>query len=865
MSQQIFTEAWLQLSAKQKSDHIEAKLLGLRPAIVYLDDESDALEVFSERCEQLGLEAIVSSDQKKLLEYITSAKQRILMIVSDYSMPVSNGFEFRQKVLQVAGDIPFYILSGHVDRELALQGVKHKIGGFLNKPMHKDHFIELLRSEGEARALTMRDDYEMLKSFTDDVMNIVAEIEDGCLHLENDPRDAETVSRIFGLVHTVKGSSGFFEPRTLHLFAHSFEEILKLVLAGQMQVTTPLISTWLKGCDIIKTLNEEFITGVYEDYDVEELKKVLKVTILSESPETAESSDHLSEKKLDVKEIKSSDLKVSMRVLDEFTQVSGELTVIRNMINKVVGAIEKQYPSDKDVQVLSELLEEMHKINSDMQTKITDIRRVSVSQLIKPLTRNIRDTSKALGKDVDFVFEGEELRLDNAIADTLSRCLVHLMRNSLDHGLESNEERKNIGKPFKGKLSIKFQSINESIIVTLEDDGRGINTDKIRQKVISQGLRSSEDATKMTDEELHLMIFEAGFSTAAQVTEFSGRGVGMSMVKETIEQQQGKIRIQSEKGKGSKFILEIPIPKSVLITNCLFVTSGEMTFGIPQEFVIRVLDQNSLSSNGVENLDRSRFIRFEGQLVPVISLARTLSLDTLEQENLLVVLDTQGIIFALEVAQVHDTEDAVIKPLNVNSLKALGVYQGGTFLGDGTVGLIMDAPGLAEKLSLKKTTVQKVVEDNIHKIHRENVISFGLDYGGTFAVREKDVFRVEVFSSDEAVGTAGIYVMPYRNSILTLVHVEELVFGKRAALEKGQQLPTLIIKHKNQYLGLIVREIQDLEPVEMNIVPSLKKKQGVKGNILHKGSILVMLELDEIRKILEEDRLHEDLPSASAA
>jgi chemotaxis protein histidine kinase CheA len=148
----------------------------------------------------------------------------------------------------------------------------------------------------------------------------------------------------------------------------------------------------------------------------------------------------------------------------------------------------------------------------------------------------------------------------------------------------------------------------------------------------------------------------------------------------------------------------------------------------------------------------------------------------------------------------------------------------------------------------------------------ENVISFGLDYPGSFAVMEKDVFRVEVFSSDEAVGTAGVYVMPYRNSIMTLVHVEELVFGKRAAaLEKGQQLPTLIVEHKNQYLGLIVREIQDLEPVEMNIVPSLKKKQGVKGTILHKGSILVMLELDEIRKILEDDSLQEDLPGASAA
>lgn len=865
MANQIFTDAWLNLSSKEKKEQLTNKMLGLKLAVVYLDDEPEALEIFTSRCLELGLEAIVSTSSTELLNFISKNKSRVLMIVSDYRLPNESGFEFRQKVSGISSDIPFYILSGYVDRELALEGVKLKIAGFLDKPMHKETFIELLKGEGEKRAETIRDEYEMLKSFTDDVTNIVAEVEEGCLHLESDPKDSETVSRIFGLVHTVKGSSGFFEPRTLHLFAHAFEDIMKLVQAGQLQVTSGLISSWLKACDIIKTLNEELCTGEHKEYDIEALKSVLKVSsqIQEEAPEVDLHAKEVSgDRKSDSKDNRASDIKVAMSVLNEFTQVSGELTVIRNMINKTVIAIEKQYPGDKDVQSLSELLEEMHKINSDMQSKIADIRRVPASQLIKPLSRNFRDTSKALGKEVDFVVEGDDLRLDNAIADTLSRSLVHLMRNSLDHGLESNEERKNIGKPAKGRLLLKFESINESIVVTLEDDGRGINTDKIREKVINQGLRTMEEAKTMSDEELHLMIFEAGFSTAAQVTEFSGRGVGMSMVRETIEQQQGKIKIHSKRGEGCKFILEIPIPKSVLITNCLFVSVGKETIGIPQEFVVKVLDQRSLGMNAVEQLEGSQFIRFEGQLVPVISLAKTLNIKSLETEPLLVVLDTQGLLFALEVNQVLDAEDAVIKNLSFNMLKSIGVYQGGTFLADGTVGLVMDVPGLAKKLDLKKLSTKKKASEVVEEqTEMENIISFALFSHGQFAIPEKDVFRVEVISSDHMVRSGDSVVMPYRDSMMTLIHLDEVLFGK--IIDNEEDLKSvIIIRHMSQYIGLVVKKIKDLEPVHMKVNAPLKKRPGVRGNLVYQEGSLTLIEPKEVISLLmtkKEDSLSDDI------
>jgi two-component system chemotaxis sensor kinase CheA len=847
MENQIFNNAFFQLNAKEKARILQAKMLGLRLAIIYLDDEPEALEFFSMRCNELGIEPITSVTSTELLKFISWNKARILFVVSDYNMPIENGFQFRQKVMELSPDIPFYILSAHVDREQALEGMKLKIVGFLDKPMHKEAFVNLLKSEGEARAVSIRDDYEMLKSFTNDVVDIIAEIEEGCLQLEKATGDKEIISRVFGLVHTIKGSSGFFEPRTLHLFGHAFEEVLKGVQNGTKIVSTALISSWLKACDIIKLLNNEFATGEHKEHDIEELKKILVIKESSDSP--VSKGSEILQPKDEGRDQKISDIKVSMTVLEEFTQVSGELTVIRNMINKVVGSIEKQHSSDKDVQVLSELLGEMHKINSDMQSKISDIRRVPVTQLIKPLSRNMRDTSKALGKEVDFVIEGEDLRLDNAIADTLSRSLVHLMRNSLDHGLETNQERVASGKPYKGRLLLRFESVNEVIIVTLEDDGRGINTDKIRQKVISQGLRSEKEAAAMSEKELHLMIFEAGFSTAAQVTEFSGRGVGMSMVKETIESQHGKLKIFSEKSKGSSFRIEIPIPKSVLITNCLFVSVGKMMFGLPQDFVLRVLDKRSFGTGVLESLDKARFVRFEGQLVPLISLAGILGLRG-EDENLLVILDTHGILFALEVSNVHDTEDAVIKPLATNDLKSLKVYQGGTFLGDGTVGLILDVPGLALKLDLKKASASKIVEPAKTTEKLINVISFSLKSSGTFAIPEADVIRVESVKMINTSKSGNAIIIPYRDSIMTLMNLDNLLFGEDVlGWEDHNELHTLILRHENQYIGITVNRIQDLEAVRLDISPTLKKRMGIKGNVLHKDKSLVILDTREILEL----------------
>lgn len=837
----IFDEVWLESSAKKRKEILEKKLLGLRPVLVYLDDEEEALEVFEARCEEHGLEAVASTDPHYLLNYITRNKSRILLIISDYNMPF-NGFEFRKKLLEVSDDIPFYILSGYVDREMALEGVKYKVTDFINKPMSKDVFLQLLVSEGEKQAGKIIEDYEILKSFTDDVVNISSELEQSCLYLESDPHDLETISRIFGLVHTVKGSSSFFEPRTLHLFAHAFEEKLKLVQSGKLHISSRIISAWLRACDVIKTLNDEFISGEHQDHDLDELKAILDIPqALAESSGLPRSADL--EKKNQQKEQKTSEIKVSMQVLNEFTQVSGELTVIRNMINKVVSSIEKKYPTDKDVQVLSELLGEMHKINSDMQGKIVDIRRVPASHLTKPLQRNFRDTSKALDKEVDFEIEGEDLLLDNTVAETLSKCLVHLMRNSLDHGIEGPEVRAQSGKPSRGKLRLKFESNNDTIHVSLSDDGQGINSDKIRQKVIANGLRSAAEANTMTEEELHLMIFEPGFSTASAVTEYSGRGVGMSMVKDSVTQQNGTISIRSARGQGSQFILSIPVPKSVMISNCLFVQSGEMILGIPQESIIRLIDCDLDREHSIEKISGGEFLRFSERLIPVLSLSTILELGDVCEEKLLLILETESHMFALKVGVVHDTEDAVLKPLQFSALTKLSLYKGGTFLADGGVGLVIDVQGIVKKFNLKKTQQLRSLQESTSSVPSKNIISFSLSNGTKLAVQEEEVFRIEVVPRGQVQKSGSHFVAPYRNTIITLRDLDPAFCPEVRELTNEI---VLVVKRGPHYLGLVVSEVHDLLPVELNILPSLKKRKGVQGNILLNDKALPLIDVCEL-------------------
>jgi two-component system chemotaxis sensor kinase CheA len=855
MSKVIFCPIWENSTTAEKKQILLEEMSGLTPIVVIVDDEVDALEISKYNATKLGLEASTFLDPNVAFDFISKNKSRILLIVSDYKMPNMNGFEFREHISRIAPEIPFAILSGNVDREIALKGVEYKIDSFLEKPFKSSEFISFLKKDVEPRIQTLKEDYEMLKGFTDDASNLLENIEELCLELENNHNNTDAIARIFGMVHTIKGSSGFFEPRDLHNFSHAFEDLLKDVQNGSRSVVPELVSIFLKGNDYLKLFVEEFKTGIHKTYNIPEMVKIFKGIPEEAHEEKTSTSDSPHESTGAVKEQKASELRVSMTLLNEFMQTSGEMTVIRNMINKTVRSLEKQYQGDKEIGLLGELLDEMHKINSDVQSKITDIRRVPVSSLVKPLTRTVRDTARALNKEVDFVVEGDDLRLDNSIAEVLTKSLVHMMRNSLDHGIESQAKRVEMGKSPKGKLLLRFSTQGENIVVDIHDDGAGINVEVIRAKVIEKGLRTPAAAQKMTQEELQYMIFDSGFSTAQQVTDFSGRGVGMSMVKDSVESMRGKIQIKSKQGSGSQFRLEIPIPKSVMITNCLFVSVAERAYAIPQDNILKVMEKNQLAPSDYTSLEGAEVIRYNNSLIPLCSISKLMGIKKrVEHENLIVIMKTDESVFALRVESVLDIEDAVIKPLSFNILKSLDIYLGGTFLGDGSIGLVFNVEGVAKRMGIENHIYsdQKKSTDssNVEVIEQRNVIVFDLQKPGLFCLEEKDILRIERLDQNLLQSCGESFVVPYRETVMTLIDLDQMINPRLHPSLMGNQtdrpLSTIIIQHKNQYIGIVVKDIVDLKTAFGSIEKNMKKQLGVTGCYVIDEQVVSIIDLSDI-------------------
>jgi two-component system chemotaxis sensor kinase CheA len=885
MSTDIFSGQWNKLTATERKQLLKDFVGGTDLKILYLDDESSLLEIVGEKISDCGFSNAGYTQPDQALEYIKRNRAAIVSVISDFKMPSVDGFTFRQQVQTIAPEIPFIILSGYVDRDMALRGLELKIAAFIEKPVKDEEFFSCLTKECLPRILTIREEWELLKGFTDDASNLIEQVEELTLELEENPNDQEAVSKIFGMIHTIKGSSGFFEPRTLHSFAHRFEDTLKDVQSGRKALNQNMISLWLKACDILKTLIDDFKTGAHSQYDLEELTRIFipaetglqnELTLASDtSTETtpADAQNTQAQRQKGPQE-----LKVSVTLLDEFMQTSGEMTVIRNMINKIVRSIEKQYPSDKDVALLSELLGELHKVNGSVQAKITEIRKVPVKSVVKPLTRIIRDTSQALKKEVDLKLNGDEIRIDTSVAEVLSNSLIHLIRNSLDHGIETPEARAQAGKSRRGEVKITTSINGEAILVEIEDDGKGINPDAIRQKLVSNKTHTSEQVQEMNLAELYQMIFSAGFSTAQEITDISGRGVGMSMVKDVVEAIGGKILIDSHLGKGTKFSLNIPIPKSVLITNCLFVTSQNMQFGVPQDQIRRVINVEEATLRGlIDVVEGANILRIDEQLLPIVYLKNILNGEFRQcpskfDSGYLVILSIKNNQFCLWVDSVLDVEDTVVKTITAGQIKNLALYMGATFLGDGTIGLILNVEGIAMKTGIlgesaklaNSLAEKKTAEQTNQNVYSLNVVLCELQGQRQYAVPLEKIFRLEEFQTNSLQYNGKYVVAPYRNRMITFVDMERFILDPdnfSPALNPDQTLATLVLQHKTGFVGMVVNRVLDLVNAHSPPEEGTVKQPACQGWLILGDRSVTLIEVDELLDLLSNGSHNEPLAS----
>lgn len=830
--------------------------------ILFVDDDNAARSLIKTVLTAKGFDVTVAASADEALRILKAHHEEFIFILSDMKMPGMDGLEFRRALLAENGmnEIPFAIMSGHVSREAALQAIDLKICKFLDKTTDHDAIARIIKQESRSRASALEEKQILKASFVEEASGILDDLEPLLLHLESNPGDIDTVNTIFRLVHTVKGASGVLGQPDITKFLHHYEDLLSKVKNAQIKATPGIVTVLLQAYDgMVKVINSVKAASS-EPVDFDQLLQLfdMNLSATQDAPvqEQGDSSSGMQTAKVGEKK---ESVNVPTGMLDEFMALSGEITVIRNMVNKLVRSIERKIPSDKDVELLSDLLDEMHKINASMQTRITDLRKTPIASVVRKLPRTVRDLAHQLHKEVNIEIRGEDLRVDAAIGNVLSNSLIHMVRNCTDHGIEMPDARIAAGKPGVGHITLSCREANDTVIVKIEDDGKGIDSDRIRKKLVDSGRMSSGEVERLTKRQLFQTIFESGFSTAEKITDVSGRGVGMDMVRASVEGLRGRIDIDSEPGRGTAFTISLPTPKSVVIISSLIVCADDREFAIPQESIVRLMKlDDDRRRRDLTTLEGGPVLRFEGKLLPLISLSDAFQLgsgkakpfeESLDDMNV-VIVSAEELTYGIVVDRILDAEDIVVKTLH-RCIERLQAFLGATFMGDGSIGLIVDVAGLA-KISGFTFGPQdapqqgEMVEANSQ---RRELLIFGLDNPGLFGFPLERVHRFEEFSKKDIklMGTQEAII--YRDRLMPLHKLQTLLtlpaLGQDDASEK---IRVIVVAIGDRHVGLQVRSIQDVVTLSQVVDVTLKDRPGLAGSAYIGEKAVAVVDIDQILK-----------------
>lgn len=775
-----------------------------RLKILLVDDDLALLDLVSTAVESLGYDSVTATSSSDAIAILKENASRIALIVSDYQMPNATGFDLRRSMLPDYVDVPFIILSGVVTTEIALEAIDLKISAFLQKPFRIEQLKEAINKEAAARANAIREEDELLEVFVQESRDLADEMESITLHFEDGNHDPELINRLFACAHTIKGSSGYFKPATLNKFTHKFEDYIAKYRASTLPSSS--VSVCLKAIDIIREL-----LNALESFKTPPPLESL-IALFSDQPVVtpADAGDAHASGGSPKTETKKEELKVSAALVDDFIECGGELTVLRNMVNKNLRLVQSSHPEDPSVHALTMLLNEMYKINLHMQEQMSELRKVSVRHLVKPLSRTVRDLSTQLKKKIRFDVEGDDLMIEHSIADVLSKCLIHIVRNSADHGLEGPEDRQAAGKDAIGVINLRFARKSDNYVVSIIDDGRGINFDRVVAKSIENGLSTADEIARMPRSQVLKFIFEPGFSTAAVITDVSGRGVGTDMVKKSVEAAGGAIEIESENGRGSRFDLILPVPKSVMILNSLLVQAGSQTIAIPQSAIRRV---TSLEPDDprVQRVG-SRVFFCEGELIlPIVSLSDVFGESNTALGSLVWVEGKHGAL-TLSVDAIFEIEDTVVKKV-ANWFHGLNLFLGATFLADGRPGLVLDVEGLLKRVGLDEKSAAKVPTDRYDEAAAASLLLF--DAGGPeqFAVEQSELFRLEECSVTDVQSVGRTNVLLYRERAMRLLDFDRAGFNKTR-----ETWPLLVVEMDSNLYGIVVTSIQGFTSAQQSSI-----------------------------------------------
>jgi two-component system chemotaxis sensor kinase CheA len=503
----------------------------------------------------------------------------------------------------------------------------------------------------------------------------------------------------------------------------------------------------------------------------------------------------------------------------------GELVLTRNQI--------LQYNTEREDAVLNAASQRLNLITSELQEGVKKTRMQPIGMVWNKLPRVVRDMAVSLGKQIRLEMDGAETELDRTIIEAIKDPLVHLVRNACDHGIEPPEVRVRAGKPPQGRLSLRAYHEGGQVNIEIADDGAGIDVTRVKQKALEKGLLRPEQAEKLTDREALHLIFQAGFSTAETVTNVSGRGVGMDVVKSHVEKIGGVVDLFSRPGEGSTVKLKIPL--TLAIIPGLVVNSGGERFVIPQVSLLELIRlEGDSSEKHIEYVHGTPVYRRRGSLLPIAYLNQVLGLQPTERAEAvnIVVLQAEDRQFGLVVDGINDTQEIVVKPLG-KQLKGLSVYAGATIMGDGRVALILDVLGIgqrsgvmAESREQTRAAAEQAERKTQPGIEQQRLLLFRAGSFERLAVPLSLVARLEEFPRKSIEHAGGRQVVQYRNRILPLVSIREVLDdGVRDHGHTADLVQVVVFNDGDRSMGLVVDQILDVAEEAVTV----RQKSGRKG------------------------------------
>jgi two-component system chemotaxis sensor kinase CheA len=836
--------------------------------VVCVDDDLDVLEITELNVQALGYKSVGFPNVEDAFLYIEKNQKKIVLILSDLRMDNQNGFDLKKKLRDVADDIPFTIITGYWTSEMSQDAMGLGVNSFIQKPATENVIGEQVNKFVPDRISQLDDDREMIEGFLEESSPMLDEIEQLILELEENPNSDQTLSTYFRLLHTVKGTASCVGLIQLGKYTHQYEDFIGELRNKSIPVTTKSINILLQGLDDLKYLFSETVKTLSDDFfDLDEL--TAKYSFTQDFGVVAEVSSEEEAGTQQVSERVGEDDKVtvSMNILNDFMEESGELTVIRNSILKTVKKIESKYRGDKDVEILNELLDGMYNVTSNIQGKIIDMRQVPLKNTFRPFKRLIRDLSKKLGKEVEFTIVGEELNVDNTIAKLYSNTLIHILRNSLDHGLETIEKRSAVGKATTGELSIIIKEVGEDIVMEIKDDGNGIDPEIIKKKAVEKGLYSDQEVSTMSTIEIVNIIFDSGFSTAEQVSDLSGRGVGMDMVRSSFEEMGGNVMVKSEKGLGSTFKLSIPIPKSVLIINALLVNSSNQHFIFHMDEVAEVIRHEFDSANSkLFTYDNKKMIEHNGEMIQLISLGAILCLESHDETPVsnIVVLRINGRKFGVLVDEIHEFEEVVSRNIS-ETISSHKLYHGASLLGTGEVAMIISAEGIANSCGIDITLEKSktLIDDDIVEVIEplNEFMSFKYNNNDSLCIPIDQVERLTKIKTQsiEVVGSK-LYVK-YLDKVLPIIDPAQVIglesgFDLRDLTDRNSlvDLEVIVTHYNGLKYGILVYELNEIQSTSESInTDTVDTDGGLVGSVFLEGRTVCILDLRYITLNYKKD------------